>query len=154
MSDPSYDVMKRVLDLMPGSVALLALVLFSNPNISMRITRTLPCLVTVRQLSVLTYYSPSACPHLLLALSVVAQKFANPHSRATTPCNKQDNGLQFRTLGPLPPLLPVGPPWAATFPLQPWLTHQFPRGGRVPAGHLVPDAHTSTPSTCIPTHTH
>lgn len=85
----------------------------------------------------------------LLALSVLAQKFADPPSRTATACNKRDNGLQFRTLGPL---LPLGPPWAATFPLQPWLTHQFPRGGRVPAGHLVPDAHTSTPSS-IPTHT-
>ena len=96
------------------------------------------------------FHSATAAAHLLLALSVLLQKFADPRSRTAKVCNKQDNGLQFRTLGPL---LPLGPPWAATFPLQPWLTHQFPWGGRVPAGHLVPDAHTSTPSS-IPTHTH
>ena len=87
----------------------------------------------------------------LLALSVLAQKFADPPSRTATACNKRDNGLQFRTLGPLC-FFHLDPPGLLRPPLQPWLTHQFPRGGPVPAGHLVPDAHTSTPLS-IPTHT-
>ena len=117
----------------------------------MRLTRTLPCLV--RQLSVLTPYSPSAGPHLLLALSAIAQKFADPHSRTTTPCNKQDNGLQFSTLGPPPSPSSSWTPLGCDVPppalADPSISPGWPSASRTPCPRR-PHLHTIH----LHTHTH
>ena len=85
----------------------------------------------------------------LLTLSVLAQKFADPPSRTATACNKRDNGLQFRTLGPLcffhlDPLGCCVPPPALA---DPSISPGWPSASRTPCPrrpHLHTTQHTHT----------